>query len=550
MAVLWSLADKIKLQNKMKQQQPVVKPMVWEATAPMKVETFAPLKLDTAPKPINPATVPTFDIGNTVRNKPTVATPANPVISKGGSTFVPNTSDINSMDKNQLQDYIDTYTVKSKFGTIKEEDAIKAVKAQRLLNDFIKQEQSTIGSPIDAEIAKAQADREALAKQLETQNLTARQAKERQLTSSFEAQKAEQLAAGERQKQASQAALSTSWFGRSTFNADQQTRIQQQTDSAIQTLSAAKEAELARFDAEQAGASAEYLGILDKQISDLKTSAYTAQQKAIAEASKINQETGASMEESIQNLIATAKWSWLEIDAGDEWAIKMLAQVAIKDWKINQSVLDALPDWIRAIVKAAAETWYGKSIWEPGKTISIWSGRSERVLQWNPETWRYDIPVGWGSVGGGVWWVWGVGWWAWWTADSTQLELISRLQRVQDAVSNSNLPRSSIMLDPNIQADLNYLKANMTFEKLNEMKARWVKLWVLSDSDMKLLWQAALTITPGMTKERVISETNRLMQWLWGNVSASTTNTTKTTPAPTTKVNTKSTKLEDLWNSL
>lgn len=73
------------------------------------------------------------------------------------------------------------------------------------------------------------------------------------------------------------------------------------------------------------------------------------------------------------------------------------------------------------------------------------------------------------------------------------------------------------MLDPNIQADLAYLKANMTFEKLNEMKARGVKLGVLSDSDMKLLGQAALTITPGMTKARVLEETNRLINGLGGS---------------------------------
>jgi len=81
-------------------------------------------------------------------------------------------------------------------------------------------------------------------------------------------------------------------------------------------------------------------------------------------------------------------------------------------------------------------------------------------------------------------------------------------------VSKSKLPRASAMLDPDIQADLNYLKANMTFEKLNEMKSRGVKLGVLSDSDMRLLGQAAMTITPGMTKERVLQETNRLMAGL------------------------------------
>lgn len=36
---------------------------------------------------------------------------------------------------------------------------------------------------------------------------------------------------------------------------------------------------------------------------------------------------------------------------------------------------------------------------EAAKTISIGSGKNERVMQWNPETGRYDIPVGGGGGG-------------------------------------------------------------------------------------------------------------------------------------------------------
>jgi hypothetical protein len=54
---------------------------------------------------------------------------------------------------------------------------------------------------------------------------------------------------------------------------------------------------------------------------------------------------------------------------------------------------------------------------------------------------------------------------------------------------------------------------------------------------MKLLGQAALTITPGMTKTRVLEETNRLIQWLGGNTSQPKQSTqptpTQTTPAKT-----------------
>lgn len=488
---------------------------------------------------VQPLKTITPKINQIVERKPaTVATPINPVISKNiGGGFVPNTSDIDAMDKKGLQEYIDAYSVKSKFGSVKEEDAIKAVKAQRMLNDMISSEQVATANPYEELIAQQEAERAATAQSLQDKFTQGKTAKEQELKIKYDQMRADQLQAWERQRAAAQSATSVSWFGRSTFNADQQVQIQKQTDDAVNQLTAAQQAEQLRYEMELQWASGNVLSSLDKNIAELKTKATEAQAKALSEATRINQATGKSMEESITNLIATAQASGMDIKASDEWAITMLAQIVKgKDWKLNQDVLNQLPDGIREIVAAAAQTWYGTKQWEAAKTISIGSGKSERVMQWNPETGRYDIPVGGGSYGwGGMWWG-GSGWvgggaWVWGTADSSQLELISRLQRVQDAVSSSNLPRSAAMLDPNIQADLAYLKANMTFEKLNEMKSRGVKLGVLSDSDMKLLWQAALTITPGMTKTRVLEETNRLIQGLWGN-TAPAPKQTQSTPAP------------------
>ena len=49
-------------------------------------------------------------------------------------------------------------------------------------------------------------------------------------------------------------------------------------------------------------------------------------------------------------------------------------------------MLSQLPDGIREIVKAASSTGYGTKQGEAAKTISIGSGKNERVMQWNPET--------------------------------------------------------------------------------------------------------------------------------------------------------------------
>lgn len=63
------------------------------------------------------------------------------------------------------------------------------------------------------------------------------------------------------------------------------------------------------------------------------------------------------------------------------------------DGSINEEFIASLPEDIQAIIRSAAMTSQGGS-GEAAKTISIGSGRSERVYQRNPETGRYDIPVG------------------------------------------------------------------------------------------------------------------------------------------------------------
>ncbi len=63
------------------------------------------------------------------------------------------------------------------------------------------------------------------------------------------------------------------------------------------------------------------------------------------------------------------------------------------DGSINEEFISSLPEDIQAIIRSAAMTSQGGT-GEAADTISIGSGRSERVYQRNPETNRYDIPVG------------------------------------------------------------------------------------------------------------------------------------------------------------
>jgi len=191
------------------------------------------------------------------RRTPTVATAQNPVVSKDLTTK----PDISTLDRQGLQNYIDTYNVKSKFGTVKEADALEAVKAQRMLNAMMIEEQksASASNPMSEYADQLEKDRLALESQLTAKNQTARQAKQAELDARYATLRARQEEAGQKQSAAAQRATSTSGFGRSTFNAEQQVGIEKETQNAITQLEQAKQAELEKFDAEQAGATAEVL---------------------------------------------------------------------------------------------------------------------------------------------------------------------------------------------------------------------------------------------------------------------------------------------------
>lgn len=205
-------------------------------------------------------------------------------------------------------------------------------------------------------------------------------------------QRGELLESGNRQKDAAQGVLSFSGFGRSTAAADQMVQIQKDTDNAINALNSAKEAEIARKRAELAGADGEQLQAIDAQITQYRAAATEWQIDAIKQTQEANQKAGASYMDAITNLYTAAQGSGIELgDAGNIQEMATLARNA--DGTINEEFVASLPEDIQAIIRSAAMTSKGGGT-EAADTISIGSGKSERVYQRNAETGRYDIPVG------------------------------------------------------------------------------------------------------------------------------------------------------------
>lgn len=170
------------------------------------------------------------------------------------------------------------------------------------------QQQTTAktGDPYAGYIAQLQSQLEAQQGVQETEMETALEAKMRELDAKYGILRGETTQAGRREKEAGQAATSFSGFGRSTFNADQQVEIQRRTNNALNQLEAAKQVELAMFRAEQSGASAEALAPMQEALQKAQDAAAQYQIDAIKAANDINSKTGASMLDTINNLLTTA----------------------------------------------------------------------------------------------------------------------------------------------------------------------------------------------------------------------------------------------------
>ena len=125
----------------------------------------------------------------------------------------------------------------------------------------------------------------------------------------------------------------------------------------------------------------------------------------------------------------------------------------------------------------------------------------------------------------------------------------------------------SIRWIKDVWAVYDYIKNNLTVNWLRDAKAQWLKLWVLSDSDVKMIWSAATTLKWNQSqkswnrelndfREKLLSK-NKYLRQKYQNTSAYTPNTSISFTADGSKFtiwqqsNSKSTKkwkiIKSLW---
>ena len=458
-------------------------------------------------------------------------------------------TDLNGLDLWWLQDEYTRYMYRSQSGNLNEDDAVRLWQIQRMISQKSMESNSQMSPQNDQSIQDLQAQRDAEAERLSGQSSSAMDAFKRQTEANLNKRIMDLEESWRKTSEAAAGAMSFSGFGRGTANVEQQTEIERQKQESINAEKAAADLEIMKYQAQLEGASSEVLWQYDQQIAERRGQAAQMQQNLMANTQKINQQQNETFTNTLNDAMAKQQaWIWLNIN--DEKAFSQAISYARnKDGTLNEDVLNSFPEQYRAIIRA----------WVANTSVA-WPKRNlkrERIggSNKNPAYWFVDLDSGevisnaqanamgyggWGgwsrSWGGG----WVMGWGGWATLDTQQQDFIDRLKRIKDA-SNSSLVRSTWLYNPDIQADLAYLKANLTFEKISEMKKSWVKLWALSDSDMKTLGDAAASITPWMSKAAIAKETNRLISKLWWSTEETTT-TPAVQPSGTNKTTTKTTQ--------
>lgn len=400
------------------------------------------------------------------RQEPTVATPENPVVSK---TMTDNLE----YDPNNPEDYL--MRLQSRISTTgvkpNETEYYNMLQAQKAMQQSQLQT-NPYQTDLDRMLAEQQTQRQAEA----GRDKDVLDAYIKDLEAQYWSQREELLASGERQRSAAQNVYSFSGFGRSTAAADKMAEIQKWTDSAINSLNAAKEAAIAAKRAELAWADSETLAALNDRIQQYQDAALKRQVDAIAKTEEANRAGGASYTEAINNLIKAASDSGINIwDAKNIWEMAQLARNA--DWSVNEEFITTLPPDLQALIRSAAET---SGVSEAPEVKNFGTAKSPDYRQWNGKE-RVRVAGGARVWAGGGWWL---GWGPVWALENQSVEAANR---IRNAIQNTNLPLWTVMKLPDVARDLNFLKSNLTLNKFLDVKKAGWTFGAMSEWEWKIL---------------------------------------------------------------
>ena len=114
-------------------------------------------------------------------------------------------------------------------------------------------------------------------------------------------------------------------------------------------------------------------------------------------------------------------------------------------------------------------------------------------------------------------------------ADQRTIQLLEKLDSLEKWVKTF-WPRSlEVSLNPDLKADYNFIKSNLSLESLQAAKAKWATFWALSDAEWKILSAAATALNPRLSAEKFQSEIQNIRNQIYENYpSLRTQNTPQT----------------------
>ena len=114
-------------------------------------------------------------------------------------------------------------------------------------------------------------------------------------------------------------------------------------------------------------------------------------------------------------------------------------------------------------------------------------------------------------------------------ADQRTIQLLEKLDSLEKWVKTF-WPRSlEVSLNPDLKADYNFIKSNLSLESLQAAKAKWATFWALSDAEWKILSAAATALSPRLSAEKFQSEIQNIRNQIYENYPSLRTQNTQQT---------------------
>lgn len=114
-------------------------------------------------------------------------------------------------------------------------------------------------------------------------------------------------------------------------------------------------------------------------------------------------------------------------------------------------------------------------------------------------------------------------------ADQRTLQLLDKLDKLEKWVKTF-WPRSlEVSMYPDLKADYNFIKSNLSLESLQAAKAKWATFWALSDAEWKILWEAATALSPRLSSNKFQEEIQNIRNQIYENYPSLRTQSTQST---------------------